>query len=226
MQRYNFKYAEYVLKAAGCLFLLGMLLIFETSCGENELKIETVKEQATSTDSITETFDSDGNQDKTSDDIICVYICGAVINEGVYELEADSRIRDVLDMAGGYSETAAHGYINLAEKLTDGEKIYVPTQEELDSGYAVPQISSGGVNPEGETAGESGTTNAGGIGSVNLNSAGVEELTALPGIGEGKAREIIRYRETNGLFNSIEDIKNVSGIGDATYEKIKDLLSL
>lgn len=193
------------------IVLFGLIALLFSSCGKKELSIETVGEQTEETASSEK---SEEAAETVSEEKICVYICGAVITEGVYELEADSRIQDVLDMAGGYSEDAAHGYINLAEKLIDGEKIYVPTQEELES-ESIPQPASG-VESDDQV----------GNGLVSINSAGVDELTTLPGIGEGKAKEIIRYRESNGSFSSIEEIKNVSGIGDATFEKIKDLLTL
>ncbi len=139
-----------------------------------------------------------------SEDTITVYVCGAVVQEGVYELPAGSRISDALLMAGGYDENALHGYVNLAERLEDGERIYFPDYQELEELGIVP-ISS---------------TESSESGLVNINTADAEMLKTLPGIGDAKAADIIAYREEHGAFSSIEDIKNVSGIGESIYNRI------
>ena len=139
-----------------------------------------------------------------SEDTITVYVCGAVVQEGVYELPTGSRISDALLMAGGYDENALHGYVNLAERLEDGERIYFPDYQELEELGIVP-IS---------------TTESSESGLVNINTADAEMLKTLPGIGDAKAADIIAYREEHGAFSSIEDIKNVSGIGESIYNRI------
>ena len=126
------------------------------------------------------------------------------MQEGVYELPAGSRISDALLMAGGYDENALHGYVNLAEMLEDGERIYFPDYQELEELGIVP-ISS---------------TESSESGLVNINTADAEMLKTLPGIGDAKAADIIAYREEHGAFSSIEDIKNVSGIGESIYNRI------
>ena len=127
---------------------------------------------------------------------ICVYVCGSVNNPGVYEAAEDARIYEIVDMAG---------------YVSDGQMIYIPGEQD---------ISSGGVTPAGNS------TEMSNVKLININTAGVSELMTLPGIGESRANDIIRYRTENGGFGCIEDIKKVSGIKDAAYSKIKDLIQV
>ena len=127
---------------------------------------------------------------------ICVYVCGSVNNPGVYEAAKDARIYEIVDMAG---------------YVSDGQMIYIPGEQD---------ISSGGVTPAGNS------TEMSNVKLININTAGVSELMTLPGIGESRANDIIRYRTENGGFGCIEDIKKVSGIKDAAYSKIKDLIQV
>lgn len=138
-------------------------------------------------------------------DNVCIYVCGAVVNPGVYYIEADSIKKDALDAAGGFLEDAAVEYINLAEPVKDGEKIYFPYEGELESGIGV-------VIPSEDE------------GKVNINTASADELMTLPGIGANKADAIIKYRDEYGPFDSIEDIKAISGIKDGVYNNIKDFI--
>ena len=139
-----------------------------------------------------------------------VYICGEVVSPGVYELNSSDRIASALEMAGGFTDLAAREYINLAEYVTDGMKIYIPSIEESRSGL----IS------------ESQATDTSGNGLININTATKEQLMTLKGIGESRAEDIIAYRESNQGFKSIEDIMNVSGIKDALFNKIKDNITV
>ena len=146
---------------------------------------------------------------------ICVYVCGQVEHPGVYELASSSRVYQAIFEAGGLTEEAAQEAVNQAASLEDGQQIYIPSKEEASQqadGAAWTEMGNQG----GSAAGEQ--TSA----LVNINQAGAEELMTLPGIGESRAADIIAYREINGPFASIEDIKNVSGIKDAVFQKIKD----
>ena len=168
---------------------------------------------------------NDEGQGKTEkNSTICVYICGAVVNEGVYEVPAGSRVSDVLDKAGGYSEEALHGYVNLARTLEDGERVYIPDKQELESLGILEGdgSSSGSGDSSGASADGSSGSSADGSNEalVNINTADSETLQTLPGIGEKKAADIIAYREEHGAFSSTEDLKNISGIGDSTFEKL------
>ena len=154
-----------------------------------------------------------GNSEKSG---IYVYICGEVINPGVYELSGDSRIYEAVDAAGGFTENAARECVNLASKVSDGMQITIYNREEAAS-LPADSASVGG------NAGKSGTS---GSGLVNLNTATKEELMTLKGIGESKAEDIIRYREKSGGFKKIEDIMKISGIKENGFQKIKDSITV
>ncbi len=184
---------------------------------------------------ITESDQSSAIQQPVSRTIY-VDVCGAVVNPGVYELSSDSRVFQAIEKAGGYLPGAAASYLNRARSLYDGQQIYVPTQEEVDS-KTIPltqdETAQDGVVQEGtaqtgtaadNTADGTGTTLAGQ--RINLNTADVSQLSTLTGVGESKALAIIAYREENGPFTSIEDIMNVPGIKEGTYEKIKDKIAI
>ena len=147
---------------------------------------------------------------------IYVYICGEVINPGVYELSGDSRIYEAVDAAGGFTENAARECVNLASKVSDGMQITIYNREEAAS-LPADSASVGG------NAGKSGTS---GSSLVNLNTATKEELMTLKGIGESKAEDIIRYREKSGGFKKIEDIMKISGIKENGFQKIKDSITV
>ena len=165
-----------------------------------------------------------------------VYVCGAVRNPDVYELSREDRMMDAVEAAGGFESGAAKEYLNLAATLSDGEKIYIPTnaeiEEALSEGLEIygaevnittnsPGVSLVGSATDPVTGSESeGAINAAGM--VNINTADKTTLMTLPGIGESKADKIIDYRQKNGAFRSIEDIMLVGGIKEGLYNKVKD----
>ena len=153
---------------------------------------------------------------KNSETPIYVHVCGAVKNPGVYALVKNSRVYDAIAMAGGLTEAAADDYVNQARYLSDGERVYIPQKEEL-SNLSSSQYAAGQPVADGQS-GDSEQENL----PVNINTAGISELTTLPGIGESRAESIIAYREQHGFFTRIEDIMKISGIKGAAYEKIKD----
>ena len=148
---------------------------------------------------------------------IKIHIAGAVNKEGLYELEEEQRIADAIEIAGGLKNDADLSDINLASKLEDGMKIYIPTINENTNENTNTQSMKSTENPN--TQGR--TTD-----KININTASQSELDTLPGIGPSTALKIIKYREENGKFKSIEDIKEVSGIGESKYEQIKDLIKI
>ena len=165
-----------------------------------------------------------------------VYVCGAVARPGVYPLHEGLRVFEALELAGGFSQDADREWLNQAELLQDGERLYVYTQEET---RAITEGMQADGQPDGtvlwaENAGAAGAigddSEAGSAGSagqkVNLNTADCEQLKTLPGIGDAKADAIIRYREEHGSFESIEEIQNISGIKSAVFSKIKDLITV
>jgi len=165
-----------------------------------------------------------GSQPTTAGTVVKIkaYICGYVKNPGVYELEIDSRIEQLLKVCGGASENACLEAVNLAKKLIDGEMVYIPSVEEVAKKGSFFDYISGftqDVYPGGDS-------NDGQSKIVNINIATAGELESLPGIGEAIAQDIILYREKYGLFKSKEELKNVKGIGDIKFEKVKELISI
>jgi competence protein ComEA len=143
---------------------------------------------------------------------IVVHVVGAVPRPGVYEFPEGSRVRDAIQAAGGLLASASADSINLAALLEDGQRLEVPFKGN-SSGAAAPQAaatSNLADNPD----------------LVDINTATLEELDALPGIGPTTAQKIIDYRTENGPFQATEDIMNVSGIGPATFEELKDLITV
>lgn len=140
---------------------------------------------------------------------LMVYVSGAVMQPGVYQLAPGSRVKDALEASGGPAPKAELAWLNLAAHLEDGDQIWVPQT---------------GENPASSPPRSS--TSETGWRLVNLNTATVELLEELPGIGPVTAEKILAYREEHGPFQSIEEIQNVSGIGPATFERIKDLITV
>ena len=147
---------------------------------------------------------------------LVVYVCGAVNSPGIYSLSQGSRLYEAVTMAGGFSSEADPAYHNLARSITDGERIYILSVAETKELSAELRVS-------GEEGAEQALSSNG---MVNLNTATAEQLTGLPGIGEAKAAAILSYRAKIGQFTDIEEIKNVSGIGEAMFEKIKDKITV
>ncbi|WP_408070637.1 helix-hairpin-helix domain-containing protein [Butyrivibrio sp. JL13D10] len=157
---------------------------------------------------------------------IMVHVCGAVICEGVYELPTGSRVVDAIKAAGGFMQDADTDFINQALVLEDGIKIKIPTEEESLASGNSQFMESADVQSDmaGITGMATGGTNesAPGDDKVNINTASEAELCNIPGIGPSRARSIIAYREEKGKFGTIEDIKNVTGIKEKFFSKIKD----
>lgn len=166
---------------------------------------------------------------------IYVYICGAVVNAGVVSGGADMRLYQAVELCGGLIDEADGTKVNLAMQLKDGDKIYIPyayddinLTDEINNGCNPNATGISGSNTE-NSGGNSKSSggNTGGAGSsnlININKASKSELMQLSGIGEARALDIICYREKYGAFKRIEDIKNVSGIKDAAFNKIKDYI--
>ena len=189
----------------------------------NEKNIEISQENELEVENETNEINVDEeNSEKIA--TIKVHVSGAVKNEGVYELEEDARIADAIEKAGGVTDIANMKNVNLASKLEDGMKIYIPKQGEDVLENNLEENS----NNKETTLGGSGTnSNVGNEkGKININKATKEELDTLPGIGESTAQKIIKYREEHGSFKNIEELKEVKGIGDAKYEEIKDLVDI
>ncbi len=183
-------------------FLLLLLLAsILCSCGKKAVLYEnTAGEEAA------DTVQTEAEENEEITASVWVYVCGEVASPGVYELPEGSRITDAVEAAGGMTQDAAGTYLNLAQLVSDGQKIEVPSAEEA------------------KTLTEAAADSASGV--VNLNRATEAELMTLPGIGESKAKEIIRYRESKGGFQKPEDLMNISGIKEGVYNKIKDQITI
>ncbi len=152
------------------------------------------------------------------EDEVCVHVSGAVVAPGVYRLTSGARVGDAVEAAGGFAGDAATDALNLARLLTDGEQVDVPTLEEAE------QSAAQGTSTGSDTGSGSSTSGSASSGKVNINTADATELDTLPGIGPALAQRIIDYRESNGPFSAIEDLKQVSGIGDKKFEQLSDLV--
>jgi competence protein ComEA len=137
---------------------------------------------------------------------VYVYVCGAVRTPGVVEVPEGSRAAEALELAGGMTTEADPFYVNLAEIVTDGQKLYFPTASEAEELEAAGKAAEEGL--------------------VNINTASAEELCTLPGIGASRAADIVRYREKNGAFQTKEDIMKVSGIKQNAYDKLCDRITV
>lgn len=143
-------------------------------------------------------------------DVYIVHVDGAVNAPGLYKLTGDDlRIYDAVEAAGGLVEGADTSSVNLAAPVVDGSKVHIPTQEEASAPAQGGSASSAGAQAPATTL-------------VNINSADLEQLCALTGIGEATAQNIIDDREQNGPFTCIEDLMRVSGIGEKKFERVKD----
>lgn len=137
---------------------------------------------------------------------IVVYVTGAVNNPGVIELAEGTRVIDAINKCGGMSESADPESINLAMKITDGTQIKIPTKNSANT------ASSAHTDKQSD--------------KININYADESELDKLPGVGPAMAKRIMEYRQTEGLFQSIDDLKKVRGIGDAKFNTFKDKITL
>lgn len=144
---------------------------------------------------------------KSGTSSIYIHICGEVANPGIYRVEEGTRVGEAIQIAGGLTIAGDGDYINQARRVTDGERLYIPSNTEL-SGLTIEQYTLGQTTEQQERL------------PININTATAEQLMQLSGIGAQRAQDIIRYREENGEFKSIEDIMLVSGIKNAAFQKI------
>jgi len=167
--------------------------------------------------------ESDANDNASNN--VYVHVCGAVVNEGVYEMQAGSRVIDAVNAAGGFDPEADTEYVNQAAEVSDGLKIRIPYKRETESlGASATGIEtmSQDISPVDGVLSQDHKKS----GLLDINTATSEELCELPGIGEGYAQRIISYRQEEGSFKTIEDIMKVKGIKDKLFSQIKDLITV
>lgn len=196
----------------GMLVLAGCLLF---GCEKRRTELFSEEKQ----DTVSETLDASGQEEQELQTVF-VHVCGAVENPGVYELAGDARVYQAVEAAGGFLPEACEEYVNQAGALTDGTRLYILTEDEVRE---LSQAGKDTLTEELLLQSDSETDPADGL--VNINTASMEELCTLPGIGEGKARHIISYRESTGKFEQIEDIMKVEGIKEGLFGKIRDLIT-
>ena len=189
--------------------------------------VESRKKQAESDGSDAGNGTEINSTGETQPEMIYVDVCGAVANPGVFQLAAGSRVFQAIEAAGGYLPEAVQNCVNRAGVLTDGQQLYILTQEEMERQGLDPAEMAGAS--DGQMNGSAGTGQNTGMTAqvqqdnrININTADEAQLTTLTGIGATRAQAIIAYREENGPFAAIEDIMNVQGIKEGTFAKIKD----
>ena len=189
-----------ILAISGAFFLYGRYHEEAKYHGQRE------REEAVRSEAVVENrSEGDGPGDSfVEDQKYCVFVCGEVRKPGICYLSKDSRIFEAVEQAGGFTEEADTTYWNLAEKVYDGQRIYVPKP-----GEAVPEhLASDNMYDAS--------------GRLDLNAATTEELMKLPGIGQKKAEDIVSYRKTVGRFQTTEELMNISGIKESLYLGIRD----
>lgn len=190
-----------MLKKNILLLILGIAisLVF-MGCGSKSKKI-----------SLDDTKPKTSSEETQSNGDIFVHVVGEVNSPGIVKVPEGTRLYNVIEKAGGMTKNAQTDYLNLADTVKDGQQVRVISKKEYKklrkkSSKESPDESQGGSNKSG---------------LININTATAEDLQTLSGIGEVRAKAIVEYRTQNGNFSKIEDIKNVSGIGDATFNNIK-----
>lgn len=203
----------------GILLLLISIVFFCTmGCAEEQeddlKRFSLSDEEETLTEPDTEEVQekSENTQTESSSQHIYVYVCGAVESPGVYELECGARIYEAISSAGGLREDADRNYVNQAQVLSDGEQIYIPTQEEAEQGILTSDLNDANIAAADD--------------KININTASKEELMTLNGIGESRAEKILAYRQSQGEFQSIDELMNVEGIKEGIFQKIKDRITV
>jgi competence protein ComEA len=171
---------------------------FDFSSGSSEVQVSSTKEKASSSEKL------------------YVDIKGAVKKSGMYQVEANMRVNDVIQLAGGMTEQADNKRVNLAQKVVDQMVIYVPSIGEVAEEGGEILANNPETTADNEEKGQ----------KININTADETKLQEINGIGVKKAQEIIHYREANGSFKSVKELKNVSGIGEKTVEKLKDSVTV
>ena len=185
---------------------------------DNEINFEELVANQNNEENEQESETNENNTQEETKKEIVVHITGEVKKEGVVYLEEGSRVVDAIKKAGGEPKEADLSQVNLAYVLQDGQKIYIPNKNEKISAYTSENM--------GENIEQNNTTTKKEGAKVNINTAGVEELDQLPGIGPAIAQRIIDYRNEHGEFKKLEYVQELKGIGDAKYSEIKDSITV
>jgi len=225
MNKFNKKNKIIIILGVLIIISLGIYFVYsktdETQFFSYEDGIENTKDENNKSEN------NELNNKNEEKNKIVIDICGSIANEGILELDENSRISDAIEKAGGLKEGADLSQINLAFILSDGMKVYIPNIKDKESDNKnedktnIYITKESGVNT---IVGTSENNNQISNMKININTADINELDKLPGIGDSTAQKIIDYRNENGNYNAIEDVKNVKGIGDSKFDKIKEFI--
>lgn len=249
MKEFLEKYLETILEIIIIILIIAILVIILFKAEEKNME-----EDVSVNNDIAFIDESDNNAEENietiNNDKFYVDIKGAVKNPGVYEVNSDNIVNDVINLAGGLKSNASTKYLNLSKKVLNQMVIYVYTTSEVknlnitsdkecvcdsviiaecEGASAVVSDGASGSNnnsSSSDTLIDADSPKDGVSSKININTASLDELMTLNGIGESKAKAIIEYRNTNGNFKNIEELMNVSGIGEAAYQKIKDYITI
>lgn len=218
------QYRQFIIIGAGLGVILLVLFLGLFGKSHDEPYLDTFNSMSSSHTKESNTLSQESNikqNTKQSTAKIYIDVKGAVNHPGVYKIRPDDRIETAIALAGGTNIFADLNQVNLAQRLNDQQIVYIPKQGEKIPAQFLVQME---VNNENKTSdmGSSQTD----IKQVNLNKASKEDLQTLTGVGPSKAEAIIQYRQTHGGFKSIEDLKQVDGIGDKTFIKLKPFISV
>lgn len=202
------EYKLYIMIGAVFLGMIGYFLFSQLNEPVSEVNHQWMSEE----EEVVFNEDDGDELDEEKEEEIIVDVKGEVHKPGVYKAEAGERVIDIIERAGGLKGTAEEGAVNLAQRVTDEMVLYIPKKgENVEQIENMMTAQSGGSSRDGK---------------VNINKASSSELETLPGIGPAKAQAIIDYREQNGSFKVVEDLMSVSGIGEKTFEKLKDHITV
>lgn len=197
------------------LFLATCLVVVRLMRPKTQTTFSTLASQSTSlVASSSSTATSSSSTAKPASGTIVVDVKGAVQKEGIYTLKEGSRVSDAIAKAGGLTQEADKKSINLAQKVTDEAIIYVAKTDENISVVSQASASTSGNSSATSTSSQSD--------KINLNTASLEDLKKISGIGDKRAQDILDYRDSQGGFKSVDELTNVSGIGEKTLEKLKN----
>ena len=210
--KFNFS-KDKILIGIAIIVLVGFGYYKSNSDNLNNNQIQTLVDTK-STESINEKSENNTQNREDNSTTMC-QIDGCVNKPGVYSFKKDDRIKDIVELAGGFTQDADTKSVNLAMKLKDEMKVYIPSKTETSKAQNNNIESSDIVTIKDNNSNS----------LVNINTADSNKLQTLPGIGPSKAKKIIEFREKN-QFKKIEEIKNVDGIGDKTFESLKSLITI
>ena len=227
MNKFNFKDNKVIIGIISIIIIIFVCVYFYTRSNMeneyNELENYNILQNETNNNIVDDTED-DLDIEKGSK--IIVHVTGAVKNAGIVKIDEGSRIVDAIEAAGGFADDADVSQINLAYQIEDGQKIYIPSisDEKSDGSEKILQKEYVTDEPGDDVIIENEEANIKSRESekININTAEQDELEEIPGVGESTALKIIEYRKINGKFKTIEDIKNVNGIGDSKFENMKE----